>query len=172
MRTFFVLVGHVRSQYLKSFELYDETELHSVFKSQPAIKEFNDKNRFISVGYSTCPENLRFNERQIEHILYWIMETMNPTEARLPEFKTKMHLKETLDYSGTSHRNRHTLSNLQMRKNEPQEMDELDFRKYHHPYESSASNMNPLNMITQQTPIGQEVKSTPQHAYNQHKKHY
>ena len=71
---FFVLVGHFLSNNLHPSQQYSYG-LESLFKSQPAVGEFKDANRFISVGFATNPAALVLNETQAHLLLTWVKES-------------------------------------------------------------------------------------------------
>ena len=74
MSIFFVLVGHLLSNNLQPSQPFS-LGLESLFKSQPAVGEFKESNRFISVGFATNPASLNLNETQARLILTWIKES-------------------------------------------------------------------------------------------------
>ena len=71
---FFVLVGHFLSNNLLPSQQYSYG-LESLFKSQPAVGEFKESNRFISVGFATNPAALVLNETQAQLLLTWVKES-------------------------------------------------------------------------------------------------
>ena len=151
--TFFLLAGHRRSMELKDFEAYDHKGLHTLFKSQPAIKSFQENDLFVSVGYAINPDKLQFNNCQKQRMLFWIMKTINPTEASASEFKSQMQLSEENTGRAISRRSLYS----QHRPEQPRHMEHAagaqGYPQYYH------SNVVNRTSMTSQPQRNQEVKN-------------
>ena len=157
MSTFFVLAGHGRSMELKDFEAYDQRGLYTLFKSQPAINKFKDNRCFVSVGYAINPNSLEFNNCQKEHILYWIMKTINPTESSISNFKSQMHFSE--EKTEQESRMDHAISQASLRfQHRPEQPRHMDHVAGAQGYPQHHSNVVNRTSMTSQPQRNQEVK--------------